>query len=96
MSEFKGTPGPWQMMPEEVDKPYVRIRGTIAGCRFKVANVPTPVYDGVHEREAVETRNNARLIASAPDLLAACIAAQNGEPTAHKLIREAIEKAIGQ
>lgn len=60
------TPGPWVALPEECDKPYIRIRGTSLGHRYKVANVLTPVYDGVHEREAKETRANARLIASSP------------------------------
>ena len=64
----KHTPGPWSVLPEECDRPYIRIRGTIAGGRYKVANVLTPVYEGVHEREAQETRANARLIAAAPDL----------------------------
>lgn len=71
MSEFKGTPGPWEIKPEEVDKCYIRIRGTKLGGRFKIANVLTPIYDGVNEREANETRNNARLIAAAPELLEA-------------------------
>lgn len=69
MSEFKGTPGPWEIKPEEVDKHYIRIRGTRLGGRYKVANVLTPFYEGVHEREAKETRANAQLIASAPELL---------------------------
>ena len=67
----KHTPGPWVTLPEEVDKPYIRIRGTRLGGRYKVANVITPVYEGVHEREATETRANARLIAAAPELLEA-------------------------
>lgn len=71
MSEFKHTPGPWQTLPEECDKPYVRIRGTMLGCRYKIANVLTPVYEGVHAREAIETRANARIIAAAPELLEA-------------------------
>lgn len=71
MSEFKGTPGPWEVKPEEVDKPYIRIRGTQLGGRFKVANVLTPVYEGVPVREANETRANAHLIAAAPELLEA-------------------------
>ena len=58
-------------MPEEVDRPYIRVRGTELGSRYKVANVPTPVYDGVDAREARETRANARLIAAAPELLEA-------------------------
>lgn len=65
----KHTPGPWETKPEECDKPYIRIRGTRAGARYKVANVITPVYDGIGAREAEETRANARLIAVAPDLL---------------------------
>lgn len=69
--EFKGTKGPWQVLPEEVDKPYIRIRGTIIGHRYKVANVLTPVYENVHAREADETRANAKLIVAAPELLEA-------------------------
>lgn len=71
MNEFKGTPGPWEIKPEEVDRPYIRIRGTRLGGRFKVANVLSPDYYGVHHREADETRANARLIAAAPELLEA-------------------------
>ena len=63
------TPGPWALLPEECDKPYIRIRGTNLGGRYKIANVLTPVYERVHAREAEETRANARLIAAAPDLL---------------------------
>ncbi len=62
------TQGPWAILPEECDRPYIRIRGNL-GSRYKVANVITPVYDGSTEREAEETRANARLIAAAPDLL---------------------------
>lgn len=71
MSKEMHTLGPWVTLPEEVDKPYIRIRGTRLGGRYKVANVITPVYEGVHEREADETRANARLIAAAPELLEA-------------------------
>lgn len=67
----KHTPGPWRALSEECDKPYIRIRGTKLGGRYKVANVLTPVYDGVHQREAEETRANARLIAAAPEMLEA-------------------------
>jgi hypothetical protein len=70
------TRGPWKVLPEEVDKPYIRIRGTVLGGRYRVANVLTPIYDGVHEREAVETRANARLIAAAPELLDSLIVAR--------------------
>lgn len=67
----KFTKGPWQILPEEVDKDYIRIRGTVWGGRYKVANVPTPTHEGVHPREVEETRANAVLIAAAPELFAA-------------------------
>jgi len=69
MTANKHTPGPWVILPEEVNRNYIRVRGTQLGMRYKVANVPTPVQ-GL-EREAGETRANARLIAAAPALLKA-------------------------
>ncbi len=65
------TQGPWTVLPEEVDKDYIRIRGIRLGGRYKIANVIWPVYQGTNEREAQETRVNARLIAAAPELLQA-------------------------
>jgi hypothetical protein len=59
------TPGPWQILPEESDKPYIRIRGTVLGGRYKVANVN---LDVIFRDEA---RANVHLIAAAPDLLGA-------------------------
>ena len=67
--QFKGTPGPWSQLSEEVDKSYIRIRGTKLGCRYKIANVLTPDYVGVPPHESKETRANAKLIAAAPELL---------------------------
>ncbi|HFU4540571.1 TPA: hypothetical protein ACGPBT_002853 [Klebsiella variicola] len=67
--EFKGTPGPWKCLREEVNKHYIRISGTKVGERFAVANVLIPLYDDVYEREAKETRANAQLIAAAPEML---------------------------
>lgn len=66
---MKFTSGPWAILPEEIDKDYIRIRGTQLGSRYKIANVITPTYPDVHERETEETRANARLIAAAPELL---------------------------
>jgi len=72
------TKGPWRLLPEECDKPYIRIRGTQLGGRYKIANVLTPIHPGVHEDEADETRANARLISEAPDLLEALREAEAG------------------
>lgn len=66
---------PWGILPEECDKPYIRIRGTVLGGRYKIANVLTPVYEGVHEREAQETRANAALIVRAVNAHADLVAA---------------------
>lgn len=105
MSNAQHTPGPWEAKPEECDKPYIRVRGTVLGSRFKVANVLTPVYEGVHHREAEETRANARLIAEAPELLEALerLSAQcerlrlpgQAETDAEKTARAVIAKATG-
>ena len=98
----KHTPGPWETKPEECDKPYIRIRGTRLGSRYKVANAITPVYDGVGAREAEETRANARLIAAAPELLEALQAIINDGlhcdvvPHLHTKARAAIAKATGE
>ncbi len=67
----KHTSGPWMTLPDEADKPYVRIRGSVAGSRFKIANVLKPIYKDPPEWEEEETRANVRLIEAAPDLLAA-------------------------
>ena len=64
--KLKHTDFPWEIKPEEVDKDYIRIRGTRLGSRYKIANVYfTP---GISDDEA---RNNACLIASAPEMLQA-------------------------
>lgn len=93
----KHTPGPWGTLPEECDKPYIRVRGTVLGMRYKVANVITPIYDGVHEREAEETRANARLIAAAPDLLEfAEEVRRTGDTRLASMAIAVIAKAIGE
>ncbi len=95
----KHTPGPWNTLPEEVDKTYIRVRGTRLGCRYKVANVMTPDYVCVHPREAEETRANARLIAAAPDLLEALkavVRVADRKTDEFDAARAAIKKAEGQ
>ena len=97
------TQGPWLVMPEECDKPYIRVRGTALGGRYKVANVVTPVYEGVLPQEANETRRNAQLIAAAPELLEAlrillsavqCRVCEGSGP-AQEAAQKALHKAVG-
>ena len=96
------TPGPWTLLPEEADKDYLRIRGTRLGGRYKVANVHHIRYKGVHavvrERDDAESMANARLIAAAPDLLAALELIANTGMDARQCMltaRAAIAKATG-
>ena len=97
------TRGPWQALPEESDKDYLRIRGTRLGGRYKIANVSALKYEGVDPREAAETQANARLICAAPDLFEALIAmVDRWEPDTsgtdrvmHDSARAAIAKARG-
>lgn len=95
--EMGPTPGPWVALPEEMDRDYIRVRGTQLGMRYKIANVPTPVQ-GL-EREAGETRANARLIAAAPDLYElATYAVDNpnfDSAEFDRMARAAIAKATG-
>ncbi len=71
MTAATHTAGQWIVLPAEASKPYLRIRGTVLGGRYKIANVLAVSYDGAHQREEDETVANARLIAAAPDLLVA-------------------------
>lgn len=111
MSEFKGTKGPWRQLDEEVDKSYIRIRGTQLGGRYKIANVITPVYEGIPEWEAKETRSNAHLISASPELLEALqdmlsgwqyIRQTHGDlygvgwDRAEQKAKDALSKALGQ
>ena len=103
MRKITHTAGPWQALPEECDKPYIRVRGTVLGGRYKIANVVTPAYEGVHQCEADETRRNAQLIAAAPELLAALEgllqAVQRGvcagSGPAQEAAQAALHKAVG-
>ena len=59
----KHTPEPWELLDAEGDKEYLRIRGTVLGGRYKIANVLWPNYsESAREREAAETLANAERI----------------------------------
>lgn len=101
MTANKHTPGPWTVLPEELDRDYIRVRGTQLGKRYKIANVPTPT-NGV-EREAEETRANARLIAAAPELLEAIqkyrarvASCRSGQTHSFALAQYALDAAIAK
>ena len=62
------TPGPWKLTGLSRRGFYVKVRGTRLGAKFEVANCPF-VPDSLIDK--IEAEANARLIADAPDLLAA-------------------------
>jgi hypothetical protein len=85
---MKFTPAPWRILHEELNKPYIRIRGTRLGCRYKIANVNADDYT---VRDAEESQANANLIVAAPDLYNALedaclsVTAYGGQPPAQWL-----------
>lgn len=95
----KHTPGPWTMHPRFADGAEVRSLAQVAWCgsACEISKSGGQIID------AAEARANARLIAAAPDLLAACemalldmryYATVHGESIT--AIEAAIAKAKGQ
>lgn len=68
----KFTKGPWAILPQEKDKEYLRVRGSILGGRYKIANVIDLKFHhdggGWCELERIESAANANLIARSPSL----------------------------
>ncbi len=94
----KHTPGPWTVLPEEMGKSYLRVRGTVLGLRYKIADVRHISYDNAPASEAQTTHANARLIAAAPELLEALQRLdKNGHTQATwEFALRAIAKATGE
>jgi len=71
--KLEHTQGPWRVLPEEAGVPYIRIRGTVLGRRYKIANVHMETHGSLgeawNEQARMESRANARLIAAATELL---------------------------
>lgn len=88
--KYKHTKGNWAVLEEELDKNYIRIRGASFGCRYKIANVIIPDYGRMFEMD--ETKANAKLIASAPEMLFALTEIIQGYEDG-KNLHELIEKA---
>lgn len=94
MSEAKFTKGEWLIKPLEDDKDYIRIRGSVLGGRFKIANV-IDTLGAQFERERTETIANAHLIKTSPDMfifienliLDGVLSQENGEIAAKLLAK---------
>lgn len=72
---MKHTKGPWEVKHSE-SKNAFNVVGTVLGGNYKIARCPYPVYDFAgavdrNQRERDEAEANAKLIATAPDMLKA-------------------------
>lgn len=94
MSELKHTPGPWRLDPEE----YAQL----TDGSYRVIDTGRSYYPNGFRIAEYLTDADARLIASAPDLLVAlmtalpCLHQCGANPRAIKRVIEAIDKATGQ
>lgn len=73
------TKGPWQVKHSE-SKPAFNVIGTALGGKYKIARCPYVVTGNekdIDDRLVKEAEANARLIASAPELLEALCSLQN-------------------
>ncbi len=73
MSGERHTPGPWQVddeMPPNTAGVFVRVHGDPFGHDMGIP-IAAPILTPAYRASAGERRANARLIAAAPDLLAA-------------------------
>ena len=94
------TPGPWLILSEEADKPYIRIRGSRLGGKYKIANVLNEAHTCEHSEfikhpqlklaMEEESRANARLIKAAPELLEALESLLKGGPNSVELARRLV------
>lgn len=103
------TKGPWQVKHSE-SKPAFNVIGTALGGKYKIARCPYVVTGndkGIDDREMREAEANARLIASAPELLELAKHIKAMEDDAHfcehpewaAIVQQAfevIEKATGE
>lgn len=106
MKEFKGTPGPWRLEEEDSSDHGIDAVSAVDpkdGQQFEVCEV----WGIDHDMSICEvSRSNARLIAAAPELLAAlqaAWAAMDRETacgshldTERHMARQAIAKALGE
>lgn len=72
MTQTKFTKGPWVVKPIEDDKEYIRVRGSVLGGKFKIANI-SDLKDHHYDHDwckfdRAESLANAHLIAAAPEM----------------------------
>lgn len=100
MSDFKGTNGPWNIK-HSISKPAWNVVGKELGGRYKIARLPYLVTNDpeIDIKENQEQYTNAKLIASAPELLEMVILLVDrltengmGQFSAVKRAKELIEK----
>lgn len=91
------TPGPWKHITPRLDKPRDKIIDIRAANGLTIASVWEYTHDSRDDQ-----RDDARLIAAAPELLMACKEAkawidtlEDGEYLT-EVLRAAIEKAVGE
>lgn len=97
MSDVQHTPGPWVFQEGNKERPSMSMVHKASDRGFPIAQV---ICETQNTKQRAEDIANARLIAAAPDLLAACHAARKtliqfditGDP-AFDCIGEAIDKA---
>ena len=96
----KHTPGPWAVWPTADSMIDVAVGPAVGGVA--VCQIVTADGRGINTDEAMERGNaNARLIASAPDLLDLCERAlralsEDDFPSLRDDLREAIRRATGE
>jgi hypothetical protein len=100
MSGVKHTPGPWGIAISISNLGFVEVRDKDGLGKNILASVGGNCLSH-HAGSPVmpdEALANARLVAAAPDLLAACEAALKGvlDPDARKQMKAAVAKAKGQ
>ncbi|HBC2003292.1 TPA: hypothetical protein ACHT5R_005145 [Citrobacter freundii] len=92
MSEFKGTPGPWEMKKEKGEPEwFVFQKGSMKKMCF--GTIRTPVA------EEINNKHDAKLISAAPELLEALqavVRVADRQTDEFDMARSAIAKALGK
>lgn len=89
---MKHTPGPWYMDIRVLEE-EIKVMSSVNG-RHLIADLTPSMIGHQSDTFTEEVKANARLIASAPELLEACIVAlDHQDDRVREIIRAAIKKA---